>query len=233
MATRIGSLGMLLFALASLSACIALPMVYNNARDFHSEADRGNKTSTWLDVLICWPRNIRRIWIVSQVLFAGCMLSTAFVSSLGGTCILAGVSGISWAVTCWAPYVLLSKHMSYDITGALSMQTHMQDYDNRDPTKLDDRQEEDQQKGSEGSGMVRENMEFSDASDNHERRPGIVFGLHNASIAGPQIVAAGICSLIFWITDGTASQDGVGWALRAGGLAALVSAVLANGLRDE
>lgn len=233
MATRIGSLGMLLFALASFSVCIALPMVYNNARVFNAQTDRGHTMSSWLDALICWPRKVQRIWIVSQILFAGCMLSTAFVSSLGGTCILAGLSGISWAVTCWAPYVLLSRHMSYDITGALTLQNHTQDCENTDSRKSDGRQEEDQQqKDSEGSGTARIDIEFSDEAEHHERRPGIVFGLHNAAIAGPQIVAAGICSLIFWIADQTSSQDGVGWALRAGGLAALVAAVLASGLRD-
>lgn len=68
-----------------------------------------------------------------------------------------------------------------------------------------------------------------DGDNSSEGGPGIIVGLHNAAIAGPQIVAALGCSIVFWALDGV-SNDSIGWCLRAGGLAAAVGAWLTRNL---
>ena len=55
---------------------------------------------------------------------------------------------------------------------------------------------------------------------------GSITGLHNVAISAPQVLAAGICGLIFWIAG--ASDSGVGWVLWAGGLAHLAASGLAG-----
>ncbi|PHH93192.1 hypothetical protein CDD83_10741 [Cordyceps sp. RAO-2017] len=80
------------------------------------------------------------------------------------------------------------------------------------------------------SSEISEPGRYGDAED-CERRPGIVVGLHNAAIAGPQIVAAVGCSLLFRILEGT-SGDSVGWTLRVGGLSMLVASWLSLGIRE-
>ncbi|EHL01534.1 putative General alpha-glucoside permease [Glarea lozoyensis 74030] len=40
------------------------------------------------------------------------MLATLLVSSISGTCILVGIAGISWAVTIWAPFAIISIELS-------------------------------------------------------------------------------------------------------------------------
>lgn len=67
-------------------------------------------------------------------------------------------------------------------------------------------------------------LELSD-----EHQAGIIMSLHNTAISIPQIVAALVCSGIFWISKMAGSQDGVAWCLRAGGLAALAAAWTSSG----
>ena len=61
-----------------------------------------------------------------------------------------------------------------------------------------------------------------------EEGAGAIMGLHNVSMAAPQIVAALISSGIFWIAQVSGSQDGTGWVLRAGGIAGLGAAYLTS-----
>ncbi|KAI9833747.1 MAG: hypothetical protein M1819_003480 [Sarea resinae] len=62
---------------------------------------------------------------------------------------------------------------------------------------------------------------------------GITLGLHNAAISAPQILAALVCGLVVWLADVLGSRDGVGWAMRFGGCAALYTAWLARDLTLE
>lgn len=65
-----------------------------------------------------------------------------------------------------------------------------------------------------------------------EAGAGAIMGLHNVSMAAPQIVAALISSGIFWIAQVSGSKDGTGWVLRAGGIAGLGAASLTSKMRD-
>jgi solute carrier family 45 protein 1/2/4 len=74
-----------------------------------------------------------------------------------------------------------------------------------------------------------ENPEAS-SSNEPALQVGTVIGLHNIAIAVPQILAALLSSLVFWLLDGSGSakqEESVGWVLRIGGISALVAAFLA------
>ena len=60
-----------------------------------------------------------------------------------------------------------------------------------------------------------------DSSLDHSNRTGAIMGLHNVAISAPQILAALVCSAIYAVTNAPEVEDGTGWVLRAGGLAAL------------
>ena len=64
--------------------------------------------------------------------------------------------------------------------------------------------------------------------------PGIVMGLHNMAIAAPQLVAAFMSSVIFWVSD-VRRENGVGTArvLAVGGLSALVALWFTANLRED
>ncbi|KAF8854396.1 MFS general substrate transporter [Acephala macrosclerotiorum] len=218
--TRIGSFGLLLFALVALVAGAILPLAHKHA----SCQDSRKVVPSGINVTIRRFGSIRCLWIMSHVLFACCMLATFFISSLQGVCILVGLSGISWAITIWAPYAIISTHISHDGDDG-GTYLHCSE-----PLVLHYSESEEEEDDQQFQGRYGEKGDGND--ETCERRPGIAFGLHNAAIAGPQIVAAAACSLIFWMLEGS-SQDGIVWALRAGGLAALGAAVLARGVREE
>jgi solute carrier family 45 protein 1/2/4 len=56
---------------------------------------------------------------------------------------------------------------------------------------------------------------------------GAIMGLHNVAISVPQMLAGLVCGCIFWVASRSGSQDGIGWALRFGGMGTLIAAVLA------
>jgi len=62
---------------------------------------------------------------------------------------------------------------------------------------------------------------------------GVILSLHNIAISAPQIIAALICSGVFWVAHILGSSDVTGWTLRVGGLAALGAALLSRGLSQE
>ncbi|RDW57828.1 MFS general substrate transporter-30 [Coleophoma crateriformis] len=69
-----------------------------------------------------------------------------------------------------------------------------------------------------------------------EQRLGTVIGIHNVAIAVPQILAALLCSFVFWMFDGSGSSltdDSIGWVLRLGGLSALAAAILTTRLNED
>jgi solute carrier family 45 protein 1/2/4 len=112
-ATRMGSLGLLVFATTALLTGIVLPMIllrrpkeegaYSEVDKKESQEQNSTKSTTSEP-----GARIQRAWMWSHVLYATCILSTFVVTSLWGTYILVGLCGISWAVTIWAPFSLIS-----------------------------------------------------------------------------------------------------------------------------
>jgi solute carrier family 45 protein 1/2/4 len=222
-AAKMGSLGLMLFALVALVAGTLLSTA-------HKHANSGRQTTVLTRAFTRLTRSIRRMWIMSQVLFALCMFATAFASSLSGVYILVGLCGISWAVTIWAPFALISAQIVQD-TGRRGTSVYSEPLMQHEDDSLmgHDQQHDVEVVDKEGNDL---HDRRDGADDACERRPGIVLGLHNVAIAGPQIVAAASCSLIFWMLEGS-SEDSVGWTLRAGGLAALGAALMAGGIQDD
>jgi solute carrier family 45 protein 1/2/4 len=50
--------------------------------------------------------------MLSHILFAICMLLTIVVTSFTGIFVLVGLSGISWAITIWAPFAIIGAEIS-------------------------------------------------------------------------------------------------------------------------
>ena len=149
-----------------------------------------------------------RTWTASHIMTSVVLLSTALTDSRNLSVLLVGLLGISWAMTQWIPFTLISAEMAKEISPP------------RIPTTCDldgDREQEDAQGGSFGL------------------RAGTIMGVHNMAIATPQIVAAVGSSALFWAlgrwdVDG---EEAVGWVMRLGGLAGFVAAWVAAGIEDN
>lgn len=118
-ATRVGTFALLMYAITSLSVNILLPFFITPSYDAPSSSasicshkSYTTRFSRFMDKLAIPGLNLRRAWLVSHLLFAGCMFSTLIVRSITGATVLIALVGVSWAMTLWAPFAIISAEVS-------------------------------------------------------------------------------------------------------------------------
>lgn len=144
---------------------------------------------------------LRRAWLLAQLIFALCMFSTFFINDSTLATVMVAIVGVSWSLTLWAPFALISAEIS---------------------RKDEERRIKQRQKLINGNANS-----FYDEEDLEEDRAGIILGLHNVAVSAPQVIATLICSIIFKFLQKPRSVPGdtsVAWSLRLAGVAALVAA---------
>ena len=216
-ATRAGSFGLFIFALTSFATNTFLPFFITPTHP--RSQPRRNYHVAWYQrvfqhIQVPWL-TLRRAWLLSHVLFALCMVSTFFVTSAAGGSALAGVVGISWALTLWAPFALISTDISRQALLNRSKRGGFHNTENRLDTS---------------------HYVLPDDEPNIEDRAGIVLGLHNVAVSAPQVLSTMISSIIFKATQrnrSVAGDDSVSWVLRFGGIAALIAAFMTARIDDD
>lgn len=194
---------------------------------------------TWLSRLQIPGLTLRRTWLLSHILFALCMFSTFFISYYPAGSLVVGFVGISWAVTLWAPFALISaevsrievqrrlnRHRSTHAAGATQHNSSSGSY--APVAGEDEHQDHDSSEDDLEEGPTHE-------SDDNLIQAGIVLGIHNVAVSFPQIFSSLACSAIFKVAQkprGAPWDDSVGWVLRFGGFAALVAAWLTRRLSE-
>lgn len=129
---------------------------------------------------------LRELWILSQVLFAICMICTTFITKTTSAMAAIAFSGISWSLNLWVPLAIISREIA--------------------ELRTIDKEEV-------------EDLEYVDQT-------GTLMSIYNIAISAPQILAAGLCSVIFCILDGSETYDSLGLVLRFGGVSSLLAALL-------
>ncbi|EPS34357.1 hypothetical protein PDE_09321 [Penicillium oxalicum 114-2] len=198
---------------------------------------------TWLSRLQVPGLTLRRAWLISHLLFAACMFCTFFISSYQAASVIIALIGISWALTLWAPFALISAEVARtDVTrrthghgvGA-SRSTHAPASGSYEPVSNEDVHEDQNRHSGEGPSEERSFKNISVDEGENVAQAGIVLGLHNVAVSFPQIFSSLICSAIFKAVQkprGEPWDDSVGWVLRFGGCAALVAALLTRRLSE-
>jgi solute carrier family 45 protein 1/2/4 len=205
---------------------------------------------TWLSRLQIPGLTLRRTWLLSHLLFAVCMFSTFFISSVPAGSAVIGFVGICWALTLWAPFALISAEVARtDVTrrqhrhetggtGSATESGRAQNISSGSyaPVSSEDDHEDadhdDADSHDVGNG-ARKPLPISE--EENLAQAGIVLGLHNVAVSFPQIFSSLICSAIFKAAQkprGEPWDDSVGWVLRFGGCAALVAAWLTSRLAE-
>lgn len=246
--TRVGTFALLIFAIVSFSASVVLPwfvaktyetpapisrtpMVATpgtpttsaTASDYfagHRDSPESqsslkfafrnlpNKTrSGKVNLSIPWL-TLKRAWLLSHLLFFALTWLTLFARTATTATILTALIGIPWAMTMWAPFALIAAE--------ISKREAIRRGQLRPPPTRD------------GELLVR--------GEDESVGTGVVLGIHNVSVAAPQVLATVVSSLIFKLLQkerGSTEDDSVGWVLRFGGLAALVAAWLCRRIREE
>ena len=117
-ATRVGTFALLIYAITSLATNVLLPFFIAPSYDSPSSASiRSQRSFTTrldrlLDKLVIPWLTLRRAWLCSHLIFSTCMFSTLIVRTVGGATALIGLVGISWAITLWAPFAIISAEVS-------------------------------------------------------------------------------------------------------------------------
>ncbi|KAJ5947348.1 hypothetical protein N7466_000363 [Penicillium verhagenii] len=205
---------------------------------------------TWLTRLQIPGLTLRRTWLLSHILFAICTFSTLFISSYQAGSIAIGFIGVSWAVTLWAPFALISAEVSrIDLErrlrrrNAASTDGHPvfapvpnTTSNSYAPVSVEDEDDHQDDHNASADDLEEGRSKASaDADSDNLIQAGIVLGLHNVAISFPQIFSSLICSAIFKAAQkprGEPWDDSVGWVLRFGGCAALVAALLTKRLAE-
>ena len=236
-ATRVGTFALLIFACTSLATNLFLPFfiapTYDNqpltSGDGQGAAqfkDYEDEEKSWLDYLVIPGFTLRRAWMLSQILFFAAMSCTVFVRTVEVATILIGLVGITWALTLWAPWAIISAEISrrdaeqrerrqrnFSISSepiASPDSTHSYDSENPDGASPDEEEDADQ--------------------------AGVILGIHNMAIAAPQIIATVVSSVIFRIYQkprGTPGDRSIAIVMALGGIAVLASAYFIHLIKDE
>lgn len=180
---------------------------------------------------------LRRMWLLAHLLFAICMFSTFFIYTSQAATVDIGIVGISWALTLWAPFALISaevarrdaerrlKRRQEELAAPREPYATMSSPQTNTPTDSDDLE----------GGQASKRATPANEGDETVDQAGIILGLHNVAISSPQIASSLISSAIFKALQkprGEPWDDSVGWVMRFGGCAALVAAWLTKRL-DE
>ncbi len=165
-----------------------------------------------------------RLWAASHIFRPIVLFSTALTDSLLVSTILVGLLGISWAMTQWVPFALISAEISQS-------QTHIPASAEYRPLAANC--EEDDMNIEMSSNV--EKAETDEAEQTPVLQAGTIMGMQNMAIATPQMVAAVVCSMLFWLLGryGMSGGAAAGWVIRLVGLSGFVAAWLANKIEAD
>ncbi|KAK4236816.1 major facilitator superfamily domain-containing protein [Achaetomium macrosporum] len=238
-ATREGTFALLVFAIVSLATNVFLPFFIaptyetqvSALADAPGEApgsvvNYNEENKSWLQYLIIPGFTLRRAWMFSQILFTCSMLCTVLVRSVTAATVLIGLVGITWALTLWAPWAIISAEISR--RDEMRRAQYAQRNNNLSP-----------------SGRAVTSLDGYSSDENGDRelkdeeeadQAGVILGIHNMAIAAPQIIATVTSSIIFRFFQkprGVPGDHSIAIVLALGGITVLVSAFFIHRIRDE
>ena len=235
-ATRIGTFALLINSIVSLLTNVFLPFFIAPTYDSRPVAANaiGEMTAaqkyeddgqrSWLVRLRIPGFTLKRAWFGSLILFAGAMFCTVFVRTVEVATALIGLVGITWAMTLWAPWAIISAEISRRdaIVRAHKLRTLRANQNADGPASP----------GSSDEGGLNEVTEEEEEID----QAGVILGIHNMAIAAPQIIATVGSSIIFKIWQkprGTPGDHSIAIVLALGGGCVLISSFFVYKIKDN
>ncbi|KAF2731210.1 sucrose transport protein-like protein [Polyplosphaeria fusca] len=106
---RIGSLSLIAFSTITFVMSVILPWFVKSPEDERpgfTPRPPASIASFVIEVEKFKP-SLLTTWTISHCIFAASMILAPFVHSLRGATILVSICGISWAISCWAPFTFL------------------------------------------------------------------------------------------------------------------------------
>ncbi|KAF7545488.1 hypothetical protein G7Z17_g9128 [Cylindrodendrum hubeiense] len=236
-ATRIGTFALLMNSIVSLLTNVFLPFfiapTYDMQPDMSAvpggldaagEFDDDDQHS-WLDRLRIPGFTLKRAWFGSLVLFAGAMACTVLVRTVKAATALIGLVGITWAMTLWAPWAIISAEISKRDALVRAQKLRRLNTDSSDA-------------GASSSALGTPSDENGGSEEEEEEidQAGVILGIHNMAIAAPQIIATVGSSIIFKVWQkprGTPGDHSIAVVLALGGACVLVSSFFVAKIKDD
>ncbi|GAO13865.1 uncharacterized protein UV8b_03903 [Ustilaginoidea virens] len=234
-ATRVGTFALLVNAVVSLLTNVFLPFFI--APTFDSQpapADKRGVLGRWrLDCLRIPGLTLKRAWLGSLFLFAGCMFCTVLVTSVAAATVLIGLTGITWAMTLWAPWAVISAEISRRDVAARAKKL-------RDMTPSRGRAPQASAVAAASSSSSSGNSQDLDvegaAAEQETDQAGVILGIHNMAIAVPQMIATLGSSVVFKLVQkprGTPGDRSFAIVMALGGIFVLASCIFAMRISDD
>lgn len=230
--TRVGTFALLTFAVTSLATNVLLPffvaptydgpVTQTGPGEAPGALPHDDEKKKWLDYLVIPGFTLRRAWMLSQVIFSVAMFCAVFVRTVEAATILIGLVGITWALTLWAPWAIISAEIS-----------------RRDALLRSRRQAQQSQArglGNENGTEAMLDQERRLHSEEEVDKAGVILGIHNMAIASPQMLATVGSSIIFRIFQkprGTPGDHSIGIVFALGGVFVLASVIFIYRIQDD
>lgn len=249
-ATRIGTFALFVNSVVSLLTNVFLPFFIaptydrrpvvgpaSSGFDACSMLDEEPKARL-LDRLQIPGFTLKRAWLGSLVLFAFCMSCAAFVRTVQAATALIGLAGITWGMTLWAPWAIISAEISR--RDALARIHKMGKCTQRaDEPSLSPEQASPSSLDDGGQSWTDEESVDGEAKEEEEEeqdQAGVILGIHNMAIAAPQIIATVGSSIIFKIWQkprGTPGDHSMAIVLALGGVFVLGSTFFVGAIKEN
>lgn len=239
-ATRVGTFALLIFSITSLVTNVFLPFFvapsYDNVPVGEAPGEGPatslrtyNDKKSWTDRLVIPGLTLRRAWMYSQLLFMGSMLCAVLVRTVAAATVLVGLVGITWALTLWAPFAIIS--------GEISRRDAMMRQRKRAFSSATTDPGASSSAATPGfDGYTSDQDHKLDGSEDEPDQAGVILGIHNMAIAAPQIIATVGSSLIFKIFQkprGTPGDHSIAIVMAIGGVTVGASAWFIHLIKDE
>lgn len=234
---RIGSLSLIAFSTITFAGSVMLPWVVKSPDDEKTNFTPRPPASIAPIVIEAEKRkpSLLIAWMISHCIFAGCMVFAPFVKSLRAATVLVAICGISWAITCWAPFTFMGVEINK--LGAAGANGHAYHHANRDSIELD-----------AASPVLRLNHFPDESHASTGEGSGIYLGILNLYTTLPQFVGTFISWIVFSILEpgkspelakeahpdehhSTDGPNGIAVCLFIGALSAVVAAFATNRLK--
>lgn len=237
-ATRIGTFALLMNSIVSLCTNVFLPFFIAPTYDSRPiTADSVNSDTiatlddeepSWLDRLRIPGLTLKRAWFASLVLFGAAMFCTVIVRSVKAATALIGLVGITWAMTLWAPYAIISAEISRRDATIRAQKLRRLDLGSNADTATS---------SAVGAQLGRQQGSSDDSEEEEEiDQAGVILGIHNMAIAAPQIIATLGSSIIFKVWQkprGTPGDHSYSVVLALGGACVFISSFFVAKIRDQ
>ncbi|KAJ4303002.1 hypothetical protein N0V90_001893 [Kalmusia sp. IMI 367209] len=179
---RIGSMALIAFSIITFVMSVILPFFVKSPEEEGPGFTPRPPASiaSFVTEFEKYKPSLLTTWTVSHCIFAGSMIMAPFVQSLRSATIIVAACGISWAISCWAPFTFLGVEIN-----RLSNTGHSYGHLGRNSIEL------------ESPVQLHLNHGLEEASGSTGESSGKYLGIMNLYTTLPQFVGTGISWVVF------------------------------------